>query len=115
MNWFTAIKKTRWMSYEHWKTEFCRNFDDPHAKDSAIRKIEVAVQKTNQKTSDLCTVYVPHAPTLPKPSTQGSSIYVYLLLPCQSLAVLCVRAKHLITILYLYLSSGAKGIIPIYI
>lgn len=52
MNWFTAMKNTRWMSYEHWKTEFCRNFDDPHSKDSAIRKIEVAVQKTNQKTAE---------------------------------------------------------------
>ena len=40
------------MSYEHCKIEFSRNFDDPYAKDSAIRKIEVAVQKTNQKIAE---------------------------------------------------------------
>ena len=40
------------MSYEHWKIELSRNFNNPNTKDSAIRTIEVAVQKTNQKRAE---------------------------------------------------------------
>lgn len=43
---------SKWISYEHWRTEFCQNFDNPHAKDSAIRKIEIAVQKNNRNFNE---------------------------------------------------------------
>ena len=47
------MRNTKWISYEYWKIQFCRNFNDLHAKDSAIRKVEVAIQKNNQKTIEL--------------------------------------------------------------
>ena len=50
---FTLIKDMQWISYDHWVGEFKSNFDNPHARDDAIRKIERAVQCFGQKTADL--------------------------------------------------------------
>ena len=51
-DWFTAMKDMQWISYDHWVGEFKRNFDNPHARDDAIRKIERAVERSIQKTAD---------------------------------------------------------------
>ena len=51
-DWFTAMKDMQWISYDHWVGEFKRNFDNPHARNNAIRKIERAVQRSGQKTAD---------------------------------------------------------------
>ena len=50
--WFAAMKDMQWISYNHWVGEFNRNFDNPHARDDAIRKIERAVERSIQKTAD---------------------------------------------------------------
>jgi len=52
LNWFTAMKETKWMSYGHWVEAFKRNFANPHAKDDARRSMKQAIQKDNQKVAD---------------------------------------------------------------
>ena len=50
-DWFTAIQDMQWFSYDDWVDGFEGTFNNPHARDDAIQKMERVVLRSGPKTA----------------------------------------------------------------